>query len=102
MLYVSKHDKKKGLYGVTDTDDGTTEFRSKDAVLRAYHVILSSGGTIHGVDGKNVHVYNPTTGEISVGGDVLPEKSFRANYGKKRQPSPDVVSKAPFRARYGK
>ena len=47
MLYVSKYDKEQDKYGVTDTDDGTTEFVSS---AEAFGIVRDMHIRIHGVD----------------------------------------------------
>lgn len=53
MLYVSKHNKKNDTYGVTDTDDGTTQFVSKQSLLK---YTKTYGLDIKGVVGDEVTI----------------------------------------------
>lgn len=47
MLYVSKYDKVQDKYGITDTDDGTTEFVSSG---EAFDIVRNMHLRIKGVD----------------------------------------------------
>lgn len=56
MLYVSGYKEGKSLYGVTDTDDGTTQWLSKRKLISVASKLASCGITISGVEGDVVFV----------------------------------------------
>lgn len=56
MLYVSRFDQKKQKYGITDTDDGTTEFMSKAELLSAAKEVAKLGLSINGVSGSQISI----------------------------------------------
>ena len=51
MFYISSFDKKSKTYGITDTDDGVTEFYTADFILKDL-----KGIEIKGVRGKTIQV----------------------------------------------
>ena len=60
MLYISQYNRAKKLYGVTDTDDGATEFLTAAQVLDAVKELKGSGMTIDGVNGNKISVVSLT------------------------------------------
>ena len=56
MLYVSGYKEGKSLYGVTDTDDGTTQWLSKRKLISVASKLASCGISISGVEGDVVFV----------------------------------------------
>lgn len=57
MLYVSQYNRKSNLYGVTDTEDGVTEFYPKENLLSFVH---DAGIRIKGIKGNTVNVVSVT------------------------------------------
>lgn len=53
MLYVSRYDSEKCLYGVTDTDDGVTQYYPEPELLE---VVSTLGVVIEGVSADGVRV----------------------------------------------
>lgn len=63
MLYVSQIDRKNNMYGVTDTDDGVTQFVNKAELLDA----VKSGVQVNGVAGNTISVVSLTNQVMNVG-----------------------------------
>lgn len=57
MLYVSQYDRKHNMYGVTDTEDGTTDAISKEDLLDAVHRLKLK---VRGVKGNTIEVVSVT------------------------------------------
>lgn len=53
MLYVSKYNSEKGIYSVTDTDDGVTQHLSRERLLDVVHNL---GVNVRGVTGDQIKV----------------------------------------------
>lgn len=62
MLYVSSLDRKSGLYGVTDTDDGVTDYLSPQELIEVAKQLENSKPPIHikGVKGTKIGVVSVT------------------------------------------
>ena len=60
MVYVSAYDKKRNMWGVTDTDDGVTEVVSEKELL---NIVKSGKVQVSGVDVVRgyIHVVRPNT-----------------------------------------
>lgn len=57
MLYVSQYDRRNNVYGVTDTEDGTTDLVTKEEVLYA---VNNCKLRIKGVKGNTIQVVSVT------------------------------------------
>lgn len=67
MLYVSSYDRRRGLYGITDTDDGAVEYYKKADVLAIAKQLSAAGLGINGVSGSQVNVVSLTRQVMGVG-----------------------------------
>lgn len=67
MLYVSSYDRANKRYGVTDTDDGVTEYLTKEDILSIAADMRKKGSPIHGVAGRTVNVVSLANQVMSVG-----------------------------------
>ena len=62
MLYVSSLDRQKGVYGVTDTEDGVTEYLTPQQLIEAAAHLEAGNPPIHikGVRGTKIGVVSAT------------------------------------------
>lgn len=67
MLYVSSFDRRRNMYGVTDTDDGAIDYYTKDALVQISKTLAKSGIKIDGVAGSQVRVVSLTSQVMGVG-----------------------------------
>lgn len=67
MYYVSRINRKKGTFGVTDTEDGVTQYMTREEIMEAVNL----GFTIHGVAGNQINVVSLEGQVMRVGfGDI--------------------------------